>query len=126
MCPKAKSDQVITHRIELQKTERESLELFAVSMAAKNLTASVKNVITPFTTATVAGVAWSLSILGGLWASANPDLYANLKTVVGEELKSSAWSQVLGPFWGTINAVSDDSISSKFESIMSNINDKYI
>jgi hypothetical protein len=43
MCPKAKSDQVVTHRIEFQDTERDALEMVAASIAARNVTQSVTN-----------------------------------------------------------------------------------
>lgn len=64
MCPKAKSDQVITHRIELQQTERDAFEMLAASMAAKNVSHSINNLITPFTQASIAGITFALSIAG--------------------------------------------------------------
>ena len=62
--PKAKADQVIVHRIELQQTERDALEMIAASITARNVSQSINNVITPFTQASVAGVAFAISILG--------------------------------------------------------------
>ena len=56
MCPKAKSDRVQTHRIELQQTERDAFEMLAASMAARNLAEGVGSLVTPFTTATIPGV----------------------------------------------------------------------
>lgn len=38
--PRAKSDVHHTYRIELQQTERESLELLTASLAARNLSAA--------------------------------------------------------------------------------------
>jgi len=64
--PKRKSpDQNhFTYRLELQKTERDALELIAASVAAKNVTHSINNLITPFTQASVAGVAFAASLAG--------------------------------------------------------------
>jgi hypothetical protein len=71
MCPKAKADQVITHRIEFQETEREALNLVATSIAARNvsqtacnLTKSVNNLLTPFTQASLAGATFAVTIWG--------------------------------------------------------------
>jgi hypothetical protein len=118
MCPKAKSDQVITHRIEFQETEREALEMVAASIAARNVTASLNNLVTPFTTATVAGVAWTISIL----AVAGIALSETAREKVKEEGKGALWQTALGPVWGTIDALSGDQISNKFESMMRNMN----
>lgn len=63
MSPKAKSDRVVTHRIEFQQTEREALEMVAASITARNVTASVGNLITPVLGASVAGVAAMLGLL---------------------------------------------------------------
>ena len=63
MCPKKKSDHVQVHRIELQETEREQLEMIAASMTARNVTASVGNLIDPILSASVAGVAAALGLL---------------------------------------------------------------
>jgi hypothetical protein len=120
--PKAKADQVITHRIEFQETEREALEMVAASITARNVTASLSNLATPFTTATVAGVAWTISIL----AVAGIALSETAQNELKEAGKGAVWQAALGPIWGTINALSNDQISNKFESIMSGINDKYI
>jgi len=48
MCPKAKSDQVITHRIEFQETERDALEMVAASMTIRNLGEGVGSILSPF------------------------------------------------------------------------------
>jgi len=68
--PKAKSDRVVTHRIEFQQTERDALEMIAASITAKNATASVANVtkgvsnlITPVLSASAAGVAAALGLI---------------------------------------------------------------
>ena len=66
MCPKAKATQVITHRIELQTKERENLDMVAASITARNVTASVGNLLTPFTQCTIAGAITATTILGGL------------------------------------------------------------
>ena len=90
--------------------------MIAASITAKNITASVNNLATPFTTATVAGVAWTLSILG----VATLALSEEARTMVKDETKSSLWQMGLGPIWGGINALSGDKISNKFEEIMRN------
>ena len=64
--PKRKPDQVIVHRIELQEKERDSLELLVGSLATRNLTASVGNLLLPFTQCTIAGAITATTILGGL------------------------------------------------------------
>ena len=65
MCPKAKPQQVIVHRIELQEKEREALDMMAASYAANNASKAINNIISPFTMITTSGLA-----LGGLiWAS---------------------------------------------------------
>jgi hypothetical protein len=122
MCPKKKSDHVQVHRIELQQTEREALEMVAASITARNVTESVNNLVTPFTTASVAGVAWSLSILGVVALS----LSERAQKAAFEGGQGALWDAALGPVWGLVNSLSDDAISNKFESIMSSINDKYI
>jgi hypothetical protein len=61
MCPKAKADQVIVHRIEFQETERDALEMVAASITARNVTQSVNNLISPVLSASAAGV---MAILG--------------------------------------------------------------
>jgi len=53
--PKAKADQVIVHRIELQETERDALELFIASNAAKNVGDGLGSIISSFTRATIPG-----------------------------------------------------------------------
>jgi hypothetical protein len=61
--PKAKATQVITHRIELQTKEREAFDMMAASYTARNVTASVGNLITPFTQCTLAGAAMAAALL---------------------------------------------------------------
>jgi len=46
--PKAKPKELIAHRIELQESERDALDSVATSMALKNVTASINNLISPF------------------------------------------------------------------------------
>ena len=118
MCPKAKADQVITHRIEFQETERDALEMVAASIAARNVTASLNNLATPFTSATVAGVAWTLSILGVAAIALSETAQEKAK----EAGQGALWQTALGPIWGGINALSGDKISNKFESMMRNMN----
>ena len=53
--PKAKADEVIVHRIELQETERDALEMFIASNAAKNVGDGLGSIISSFTQATLPG-----------------------------------------------------------------------
>lgn len=64
MCPKAKSDQVVTHRIEFQDTERDALEMVAASITARNVTQSINNLVAPFTQASVAGITFAVTLVG--------------------------------------------------------------
>jgi|TARA_R110000824_G_scaffold64046_1_gene167721 hypothetical protein len=70
MSPKAKADNVTTHRIEFQQTERDALEMVAASITARNATQSVANLtkgvgnlIDPVLSASAAGVAAALGII---------------------------------------------------------------
>jgi hypothetical protein len=63
MCPKLKPEKVILHRFELQQTERDSLEMVAASMTARNVTKSLNNLVTPITQATPAGAILGVTIL---------------------------------------------------------------
>jgi hypothetical protein len=62
--PKRKPDKLQSIRIELQDSEREALDMIAASIAAKNVTSSINNLITPFTQASVAGLTFALSLVG--------------------------------------------------------------
>jgi hypothetical protein len=46
--PKAKADQVIVHRVELQKTEREAMEAYLLGKTATNAVSAVGTLLTPF------------------------------------------------------------------------------
>ena len=61
--PKRKPDKVIVHRIELQEHERDALDMMSASYTARNITASVGNLITPVLSASAAGVAAALGLL---------------------------------------------------------------
>ena len=70
MCPKAKPTETVLHRIELQQTERDALEMVAASITARNATASVENLtkgvgnlLTPILGASVAGISVALGLL---------------------------------------------------------------
>jgi len=64
MCPKAKANQVIVHRIEFQETERDALEMVAASITARNVTKSINNLIAPFTQASIAGLTFAVTLAG--------------------------------------------------------------
>lgn len=53
--PKAKPDQVIVHRIELQETERELLSQLVLTNAVKSIGEGAGSVISAFTQATIPG-----------------------------------------------------------------------
>lgn len=52
--PKKAADKCVIHRIELQDTEREALNLFVASSAARNIGQGVGSVIDPFLSMTPA------------------------------------------------------------------------
>jgi len=89
--PKAKPDQVIVHRIELQETERDALELFIASNAAKNVMDGVGNLfsslVTPLTTCTVWGAATAAMIIETILFSQDKGLTKGLFGV-GEDIGS--------------------------------------
>jgi len=118
MCPKSKPTETVLHRIELQQTERDALEMVAASITARNLTQSLNNLVTPITQGSTAGVAWAIVILGG----AALTLSEKAREYVKDEGKGALWQTALGPVWGTIDALSGDQISNKFESMMRNMN----
>lgn len=109
-----------TYRLELQQTERDALELLAASMAAKNISSSFANVVTPFTTATAAGVAWAVAILGGAWAMSNEE---KAMEILGEATEGTIFNVLAGPFWGGINMVSNNEVKHRFENMMAAIRD---
>ena len=61
--PKRKPDQVIVHRIELQEHEREALDMVAASITARNVTASIGNLVTPILGASAAGIGAALGLI---------------------------------------------------------------
>ena len=91
MCPKAKADQVITHRIELQQTERDALEMYVASNAAKNIMDGAgnlfSNLVTPLTTCTVWGAATAAMIIETILFSQDKGLVRGLFGV-GEDIGS--------------------------------------
>ena len=114
--PKAKPDKVIVHRIEFQESERELLSMIAGSFAANNVTKSAANLVTPFTSATVAGVAWSLAILGTAGLTLSEKLRAKA-IEEGQDLKEF----LVTPFWKTLELFSGGEVKSQFEKILENI-----
>jgi len=48
MCPKLKPSEIKLHRLELQQTERDALEMVAASMTVRNLGEGVGSIISPF------------------------------------------------------------------------------
>ena len=63
--PKAKPDQVIIHRIELQEREREMLDSFIMTMNVKNLGSGLGAIIGSLSNASIAGTI----LLGSVWAA---------------------------------------------------------
>ena len=55
MCPKKKSDHIQTIRFEFQETERQALEMFIASNAAKNVGDGLGSIISAFTRASLPG-----------------------------------------------------------------------
>ena len=85
MCPKAKADQVITHRIELQQTERDALEMYVASNAAKNIMDGAgnlfSNLVTPLTTCTVWGAATAAMIIETILFTQSTDLENSMEMI---------------------------------------------
>jgi len=48
MCPKLKPSEIKLHRLELQQTERDVLEMVAASMTVRNLGEGVGSILSPF------------------------------------------------------------------------------
>jgi len=48
MCPKRKPTETLLHRIELQQTERDALEMVAASLTVRNLGEGVGSILSPF------------------------------------------------------------------------------
>ena len=63
MCPKLKPSEIKLHRLELQQTERDALEMVAASITARNVTQSVNNLISPVLSASAAGIAAVLGLI---------------------------------------------------------------
>jgi len=70
MCPKSKPTETVLHRIELQQTERDALEMVAASITARNVSKTINNVISPFTQASVAGISFALALVGAVGLAA--------------------------------------------------------
>lgn len=107
MCPKAKSDRVVTHRIEFQDTERDALEMVAASITARNVTAGVENItrgvgnlITPILSASAAGVAAALGLLAW-WELQDIDNEKNNPTYDAAMGSEPGWiGKILAPLQG--------------------------
>jgi nitrogen-specific signal transduction histidine kinase len=73
MCPKSKPTETVLHRIELQQTERDALEMVAASMTVRNLGEGVGSILSPFLQMTpTSGVLFG-SVLGIAVAQAAAD-----------------------------------------------------
>ena len=64
--PKAKPDQVIVHRLELQEHEREALDMMSASYTARNISRAVNNLVSPLTQCTIAGAVTASAIVAAL------------------------------------------------------------
>jgi len=62
--PKAKPDQVIVHRIELQEHERESFDLLVGSLAVRNLAQGAGAILEPLLKCSLWGAAFASTIWG--------------------------------------------------------------
>ena len=92
MCPKAKSDRHITHRIELQQTERDVFELLAGTLAARNVATGAGSIISPFLQMTpTSGILFGV-IAAGLSLSAGN----NIRGAAQDE--DASWR----PYWDKI------------------------
>ena len=59
---KRKPDNLTSVRLELQNSEREMLEMVSASLTARNITASISNLLTPLTQCTPAGAIFAATI----------------------------------------------------------------
>lgn len=118
MCPKAKSDRVVTHRIEFQQTERDALEMVAASIAARNVTASVSNLITPLLGASVAGVALALSVAGAVGIAKEADKAG----VQAEDVPPFFFGLIPGASVAVWRHVNWNTIQNEFDKRMRNYN----
>lgn len=118
--PRAKSDVHHTYRIELQQTERESLELLTASLAARNLSAAVGNILTPFTTATVAGMGWTIAILAALHGIKEAEDAQKPKIDLDAD-EGILFNLLVGPFWGGINMLSNNEVKNQVQSFLNSV-----
>lgn len=100
--PKAKSDQVITHRIELQSTERELLETAILANAASK---SLQGIATGLGTA-IAGLGQMIApAMGALAAWYIADKTIDEIRELGERQKQEAEEDLIQSYSGTYGAV---------------------
>jgi len=100
--PKAKSDQVITHRIELQSTERELLETAILANAASK---SLQGIATGLGTA-IAGLGQMIApAMGALAAWYIADKTFDEIREIGERQKREAEEDLIESYSGTYGAI---------------------
>lgn len=91
--PKAKPDEVVVHRIELQTTEREMLEAVSLSLAVKNIGEGLGAALSPLTQCTAFGAATAGMIVEALLFTQGKGLIQTLFGIgesIGEKTYDSA------------------------------------
>jgi len=135
MCPKAKADQVITHRIEFQETEREALEMVAASITARNVSASAENLtkgfsnlVTPFTQASIAGITFAITV-GGMIGIVNEGIKKGVfgtddsgAPISPEDIPPFIFGIIPGTFAYGIRNINWQDVSNKFDKRMRDYN----
>lgn len=86
--PKAKPDQVIVHRIELQEHEREALDMVAASTVVRNVGEGVGAVLKPLASLSIASLG---AILGALTVAEVTDPESGVRR---------GWDKLVGFLWG--------------------------
>jgi len=115
-----------TYRLELQQTERDAFEMLAASMAAKNVTHSINNLITPFTQASVAGITFALSIAGVIGVvsegAKNGIIGADGSLIEAEDLPPFLFGIIPGTVAYAIRNLSWDEVQKSFDDRMRDYN----
>jgi len=118
MCPKLKPEKVILHRFELQQTERDTLEMVAASITARNVTTSINSLITPFTQASVAGISFALALVGAVGLAAE----AQKVGVTKEDVAPYLFGIIPGSLAYGIRHINWNNVQNEFDKRMRDMN----
>jgi len=118
MCPKLKPQKVILHRFELQQTERDTLEMVAASITARNVTTSINSLLTPFTQASVAGISFAIALVGAIGLASE----AQKLGVTKEDVAPFFLGIIPGSFAYGIRNINWNNLQNEFDKRMKNMN----